>query len=103
MPKIIGRNTNQNDTAVLSNAIVLNNTTSIKVADALNTRINFSFSNNSNKDVWLKLQAASIDNDKKGIFVPRNGYWEMTPDNIYTGEISAIANSGNPSVYITEY
>jgi len=103
MAKTIGRNTNTTDVATLSSAIALNSTTSVKVADALPDRINFTISNPENKDVWLKFQAASVDNDKKGIFVPKNAFYEMPTDNIYTGEISAIAVSGTPSVYVTEY
>jgi len=103
MALTIGRNTNTNDTATLSSAVALNATTSTTVAVSLSERIVFTFSNPGNKDVWLKLQAASVDNDMKGIFIPRNGYWEMPTDNIYTGEISAIAVSGTPSVHITEY
>jgi len=51
----------------------------------------------------LKLQAASVDNNAKGIFIGRDSYWEMPADNIYTGEISAIAVSGTPSVNVTSY
>ena len=101
--KTIGRNLNTTDTATLGSAVALNSSTSIKLVDSLSDRIFFSLSNTTNKDVWLKLQAANIDNDAKGIYVPRGGYWEMPADNIYTGEISAIAVSGTPSVYITEY
>ncbi len=32
-----------------------------------------------------------------------NGFYEMPTDNIYTGEVSAIADSGNTTIYITEY
>jgi len=102
MAKTIGRNLNVTDTATLSNAIGLNSTTSTKIADALSNRIVFILSNPSTKNIWVKLQAASVDNDKKGIFIPRNGYWEMPTDNIYTGEISAIADNGAPNVYVTE-
>lgn len=107
MAKTIGRNINFNDTATLSSAIALNSTTSTKIGDSVvlpsQLRIFFSVSNNSNKDIWIKMQADSVDNDKKGIFVPRNGYWEIPMDNVYHGEISAIADSGSPSIYITEY
>ena len=99
----IGRNINTHDTAVLSAAIALNSSTSTTVQASNDDRLFFSFSNADNRDVWLKLQAATTDNDMKGIFVPRNGYWEMPTDNTYTGEISAIAVSGTPDVYTTEY
>ncbi len=106
--KNIGRSRNVSDTAKLSPAIPLNSLTSTKIADANEDRIFFQVENNfSEKQVWIKLQAASVDDEKKGIFLHKNvqgiGSWEMTPDNFYTGEISAIAEDGNPLVYITEY
>lgn len=103
MTKVIGRNINVNDTAILSSAIALNASTSVLVQAANTNRIFYAISNPENKDIWLKKQSAASDNDKKGIFVPRGGYWEMPADNIYTGEISAIAVSGTPNVYSVEY
>lgn len=103
MAKTIGRNTNINDTVTLSSAIALNATTSTKIADVLEDRINFTVSNNSSQDVWLKLQAASVDNDKKGIFLFKRTIYEMPADNIYVGEISAIAENGTPNVYVSEF
>lgn len=100
------RNTNTNTLATLSDAISLNSSTSTKIVDSCDgngCRIFFGLTNNSNSDIWLKLQAATTDNDKKGIFVPKKSYWEMPPDNIYSGEISAIADFGTPDVYYTQY
>jgi len=100
--KILNKSVNVGGDPVLSDAIALNATTSTTIAVENIERVNFFFSNPSqNRDVWLKLQAASVDNKKNGIFVPRNGYWEM-PESKYKGEISAIADSGNPDVYYTE-
>lgn len=98
----IGANVNWNNTAILSGAIALNDTTSVKIQDSNSLRIMLIISNPSNKDVWIKFQAASVDNDKKGIHIPARGYFEM-PGNIYRGEVSAIAENGTPSVYTTEY
>ncbi len=53
--------------------------------------------------IWLKLQSASTDNDKKGIILLSGDYFEMSADNVYPGEISAIVESGTEDVYITEY
>ena len=110
MPLNKGRNTNTNDVATIPAGIVLNATTTVIIAAANPDRISFFVDNNSSvKQVWVKLQPASTDNDKKGIFLSaRNDLggstqWSMDTDNIYTGEISAIADSGNPIVYITEY
>ena len=104
----IGGNTNTNDTAVVADGITLNATTSTIIAAANTDRIFFHVDNNfSDKAVWIKLQAASVDNDDKGIFLNEKEKgvtkWEMPPDNIYTGEISAIADEGAPVVYVTEY
>jgi hypothetical protein len=103
MPKFIQRTTNTNDSTTASVAIALNATTTVKIQDSNLNRIFFALSNNSSQDVWLKLQAASVDNDKVGIFLPKKSYWEMPTDNIYTGEISAIADIGTPNVYVLEY
>lgn len=106
--KKIGRNVNTNDEATITDAIELNDSTSIKIADANPGRIFFYITNNGSSDaVWVKLQAASIDNDKKGIWVEKKevaeSFWQMPPDNIYTGEICAISDSSNPDIFVTEY
>ena len=104
MTQIIGRNTNSNDTAILSDVIPLNTITSTVVAAPNPNRIFFSINNNNDlQGVWVKLQAASVDNDQKGIFVGSKSFWEMPSDNIYTGEISAIADVANPDIFTTEY
>ena len=108
MTLLTGRNANVNDTATVADGITLNATTSTVIAAANADRIFFHVDNNfSDKAVWIKLQAASVDNDDKGIFLNEKEkgvtHWEMPPDNIYTGEISAIADDGNPTVYVTEY
>jgi len=102
MVKFIGRTQNTATDATLSE-VVLNSTTSTIIGAVLPRRIFFSISNPSNRDIWLKLQPAATDNDQKGVFIPRNGHWEMQIDNIYTGEISAISALGSPEIFITEY
>ena len=106
--KTIGRTQNTSDSASVNDGIALNGSTSVVIADANPKRIFFEVNNNfSDKAVWIKLQPADDDNDKKGIFLNEKEkgrtHWEMPPDNIYTGEISAIADSSNPTVYVTEY
>ena len=111
-PNITG-NLNTHDEATLSDAITVGGT-SVVIAEANPNRLFFHVHNfDGNEAIWIKLQAASVDNDKKGIFIEKNGaeeesaaarsFWEMATDNVYTGEISAIAVSGTPTVYITEY
>ena len=103
MGKTIGRNTNTNDAATLSPAIGLNITTSTKIADANSDRIFLSVSNPSNQGVFVKLQAASVDDLTKGIYVAARDVWHMPTDNIYTGEVSAKSSVDEPDVYVTEY
>jgi len=102
MAKTIGRNTNVNDTATID-TVALNSTTSVKVADALAGRIYLSVSNEGPGTIFVKLQAASVDDTKKGEIVESGETWWMTPDNIYTGEVSAIGKNTSPSVHVTEY
>lgn len=107
--KTIGRNSNTNDgtvsetPVVLSDAITLNSTTSVKIADVVEDRIVFVLSNPSGKQIWLKFQPAADDDDKKGISLFGRSVYEMPTDNIYTGEISAISDTGSTEVYVTEY
>jgi len=103
MVQTVRRMRNENDTADISSAITLNASTSTIIISANTARTFFRFDNPSNKGVWLKLQAASVDDDKKGIFVPKGEHWPMPVDTIYPGEISAIAEKGTPDVYYTEY
>ena len=62
--------------------------------------------------IFVKLQAASIDNNLIGEVLFRDQSandsvtqmrWEMPSDNIYTGEICAITASADVDVYVTEY
>ena len=111
MTQIIGRNRNTNDTDAISDAITLNSLVSVKIAGANPNRTFIRIDSAlSVRACWIKLQAASVDNDKKGILLnsqnPNSNQqiaWEMAFDNIYTGEICAIAESGAPSVHVTEY
>lgn len=102
------RTINSNDTATVGSGVALNASTSVKIADANPNRIYLYITNDGATDaVWIKLQATGDDNDKKGIFLNKKGtspnVWEMPTDNIYTGEICAIADANTPSAYVTEY
>ena len=108
MTQIIGRNRNTNDEADVPDPIVLNITTSVVIAAANPKRTFIRIDNDSNDHgVWVKLQAASVDNTMKGIYLSKKQFgvtfWEMGFDNIYTGEICAVSETGTPQVYITEY
>lgn len=104
------RDRNSNSEASVKAPIAASSTTSVKISDANENRIYFYVTNNSSVNgVWIKLQPANTDNVKKGIYLapaPAAGqcsFWEMPVDNIYTGEISAIAVADSPDVYVTEY
>lgn len=104
----IERNINTNDTAAVNSGVTLNANTSVKIADANPDRIYLYITNDGATDaVWIKLQATGDDNDKKGIYLNKKGtspnIWEMPTDNIYTGEICAIADANTPIAYVTEY
>ncbi len=101
MVRNIGKNINITDNATVSAAVSVGNS-SVTVAAANSERIYIAISP-LKKNVFVKLQAASVDNVKKGIFIPRGFTYELPVDNIYTGEISVIAESGNADVYVTEY
>ena len=92
----------------ISDAMPITNMTSVKIADANPLRRYFSVcTDGDNQAVWIKLQPANIDNDKKGIWIEAKigalNFWQMPTDNIYSGEISAIANSANVNLFTTEY
>jgi hypothetical protein len=84
MTRATGRNQNTNTEATLSQPFSVGSAASVKIAD-INTERLFIHINTgpNNNGCWIKLQGA--------------------PDNIYTGEISAIAESGNVDIYVTEY
>jgi hypothetical protein len=102
MTKNIGRNRNINTDPELSDGITLNSTTSTKILDANPKRTEYIVSNPSAHDVWIKEQPAAEDNDKKGIMLYKRSVASINSDDVYPGEISAIAVSGTPTIYITE-
>jgi len=104
----IGANLNTHDTADVKDGITLNPTTSVKIADANPNRIFFHVNTDfPEKSAYIKLQAADVDDDQKGIFLNEKEkgvtQWEMPSLSVYTGEISAIAVDGNPIAFVTEY
>ena len=100
----IERTRNTNATAILSDQITVGTTTSTKIADKNLKRVFFIVTNNDTNAVWIKLQAASIDDEDKGIYLyGRGSSWQMPKDIYYTGDISAIAETNNPKLTLTEY
>lgn len=106
----IGRNRNTNDIAT-RDTVTLNETTATTIAPANPDRIFFSarLELGSTKGCWIRLQPASEDaTGKHDIFITRSPQaslpFIMEVDNVYTGEISAILESGsNADIMILEY
>lgn len=107
MAKNIGGNINVTDEADVLGAISVDSTTSATLLSAqVNpevARVKVVVHNDGNQALWVKLQAAFIDNDKKGIRVPAGeGAVIIEGSDIYTGEISGIMDSGGArNVFVT--
>jgi len=84
-------------------APALNATTSTTIKAASTNFIGLSISNGSTESVWIKFQTASVDNLKQGIYLKPNAFYEMPLGQKYTGEISAIANAGTPTINVVVY
>ena len=110
MTATIGTSTNFNTTANVLNAINADSLTTVKLLDALNIplevpRIKVIIYNSGKRTLWVKFQPAATDNDKKGIPIQAGETKVvMEGSDIYTGEISAIYDSGTfDDVYVTWY
>jgi len=106
--KTIGQSTSHTNTATISNMIPVGTGTSVKILDAEivaegqnPTRMGIIISA-VKKDIFVKFQPASTDNDTKGIFIPKDSTLVINVSDMYFGEISAISASGNAEVYVTE-
>lgn len=91
--------------------------TAVKLADPRNDRLYFQVDvlpDVSDVNIAIRLYPAADDDTWRGDWIGRfnfgndvffKPFWRMTPDNIYTGEISAIVMPGDPTVdlYVTEY
>lgn len=101
MTKIIGRTRNTNDTVDISSAVAVNSSTAVVLDIAREKRIFFSVT--ADRDIWIRFRIANSDNNKDGIPIPRNGYWEMPTDAVYTGEISAMTETGSGVINVVAY
>jgi len=108
-----GANNNVNDEAILTEGIVLNENTSVVIAESNDKRISFKVIIEGvameTPSLWIKYQPASEDSSiQKGEWMgvvsmgtTMIAKMEVIMDhNIYTGEISAI---GTGTIYVTEY
>ena len=100
---LLRRNFNQKTSATLSSGISVSTTSVVaKVANTDRRYLSISVTGN---DVFVKLQAASIDDDSKGEMLPNGERWRMPTDAIYTGEVSCIKDGVGPdaTIFVTEY
>lgn len=75
----------------------LNSNTATKIIDQTDNGHSISyaiFTTTSSQGVWIRFKPAAADNNKDGIFIDKNNPHEMKHV-VYTGEVSAIADSGN--------
>ena len=84
--------------------VPLNASTSTTIKAEGNDFLHFSVFNPDNQDVVIKLQAALVDDVKEGLVkLTKGGFWEMTSNQNYLGEICAIAMAGTPDLWINKY
>lgn len=108
MAKSIGQNFNKTDTATIDVVSVGSILSTTLVAEQTNGDMPY-FSiwiyNSGNQELWIKFQAASVDNDKKGILLmPGETRCILEFPRNYTGEISGIMDSGAArDVHVTVY
>jgi len=82
--------------------VTLNASTSTTVFADNEARTIVIFTSDGNQDIWIKEQAASVDNLKEGILISAGERWTTPVDNVYVGEISAIAAADGPDIVAVE-
>jgi len=55
----------------------------------------------TDKEAWIKFQPASVDNDKKGIYIKKDQMLVLEASGMYFGEISAISKSSTATINVT--
>ena len=104
MAQMIGKNENINDaSAVLGSGVQAGTGTSIALVTLTKDDSLLILTNNSNQDAWIKMQAAAVDNVKKGFLLYKGTTTELNLDasTRFVGEISIIADNGNTEVHTT--
>jgi len=114
MVQIIGRNANSNDVATVT-TYTLNSVTATVISLANSERMYFTVCldrGSTDEDVAIRCYSAATDNVFRGeVLTRRTGgndalfrpSWAMPVDNLYTGEVSAITDSGTMVVHVTEW
>lgn len=106
MTATVGTSTNTNNEAEVLDAIAVSSVTStiLLAAQAVTDqpRIKVIVHNDGVLRVWIKFQPAAADNDIKGLAIAANSFETvLAGSDIYTGEISAIAEAGTQDIYVT--
>ncbi len=105
MVQVIGRTQNTADTATVSDFVEVNTNNAFTVVPANERRV-FLAVTILDKDAYIRFLPASVDTtSRKGIYIKKNLTYEMSPDNIYTGEVSIInkKNGEKPEFSVTEF
>lgn len=113
MAKKIGRTISTTDESVTTTVTINSTTATLLLAanpERMYARISLD-SGNSKVEAFIREYAAATDNTKRGELMVRDTgsnhtlykpTWFTLTDNVYTGEISAIAESGSFDLHITE-
>jgi len=83
--------------------IELNTSTYTTLLGPNGNRIGYHITNDTPHDILIKEQGFDVpDSDDRGFRVFSRSVYESKPDNIATGEISAKAKTGTPSILVVE-
>ena len=114
MARKIGANRNTTDTATVT-TVTVGDTNAVTLLASNPVRLDWRANlngNGGNETVYIREYPAATDNIKQGRvlvkYLDEDGSYfnlseKMEPSAVYTGEISAISESGNVTVYVTEY
>ena len=106
--KTIGQSTAHTNSAIIYDAVSVGSLASVKILDpeivseGQNPQRMGIIVSTLGKAVFIKFQAAAVDNDKKGIYLGKEATIVLDVEDMYFGEVSAIAISGTAKVYVTE-
>lgn len=104
MATLYGGNKNLNNTAIIDAGVSCNSATSTTLVTTSADTIRVIMTNSGNQDAFIKLQAASVDNLKKGFILYKNSTADiLLSPNMYTGEISAITKANITKIYTTVF
>lgn len=99
----MGKAFDKDVTAALNGSAVLNSTSFVKILDANPDRLYLNVSVAGKDDIYINFRAVADALDDTGIWVSGFTGWETRTENIYTGEVCAIAVASTPSVAFLEY